>query len=66
MRELGFDKKLMSFSKQNRKEKLEFYSFCVWTVFLLLQNSPGKQHCLAQASKILQAEEIIYVFGDLS
>lgn len=30
MRELGSDKKLMPFSKQNRKEKLEFYPICVW------------------------------------
>lgn len=47
MRELGFDKKLMSFSKQNRKEKLEFYSFFVWTEFSFY-------------SKILLANDIVW------
>ena len=55
------------FSKQNRKKKLESYSSCVWTEdFILIQNSPGKHHSLGQNSEILQGEEMIYVFEDLS
>lgn len=52
------------FSKQNRKEKLEFYPSCVWTEdFILFQNSPGKQHGLGQNDEILQGEEIKCLWG---